>query len=87
MLSTGSEVAITAVVCSLVFFILGSLFGALCQYWITLIRVRRSKTSSSRGPTPPAGSTPVVYEEVSPDPHAGRKGGIELTENVAYGPI
>ena len=87
MLSTESQVAITAVVCCLLFFIIGSIFGALCHYWTTLPHVHRSKTSSSSGPTPPAGSTPVVYEEVSLDPLAGRKGDTELTENVAYGPI
>ena len=87
MLSTESQVAITAVACSLVFFMLGSIFGVLCHYWTTLSHACRSKSSSNSKPTPPAGSTPVVYEEVSLDPLAGRKGDTELTKNVAYGPI
>ena len=82
-----SQLIITAVVCSLVFFVLGTFLGALtvllaCLKYVQIIR--KSNKSKSSSPTPPA---PVVYEEVSPDSHIQRKNDIELNENVAYGPV
>ena len=73
--------SVTAIICSLVFLILGMFLGCLIHHCF----VRH--TGKSSNPTPPAASAPVVYEEVSPDSHTGRKNDIELNENVAYGPV
>ena len=78
---------ITAIVCSLVFFTLGMLVGALFHYWTTIRCSHKLKRSSSNSSTPPATSVPVVYEEVSPKSHSGRKSDIELKDNLAYGPV
>ena len=88
MLSAATQVLITAIVCSLVFFILGMFVGALFHYWATVRCVcKLFKQSSSNSPTPPAATAPVVYEEVSPDSHSERKCDIELKDNLAYGPV
>ena len=87
MLSAENQVIITAVVCSLVFFTLGMLVGVLCLHCATVLHVHKSKTLSSGRPTPPATSTPVVYEEVSPDISTGNNVDIEFKDNVAYGPV
>ena len=91
MLSTASQVLITAIVCSLVLFVLGMLVGALFHYLATVRCVCKLKQSSSNSPAPPAASTPVVYEEVSqchaPDSNSGMKSDIELKDNLAYGPV
>ena len=78
---------VTAIICSLVFFVLGMLAGALFHYWATVRCVCKVKQSSSNSPTPPAATAPVVYEEVSPDSHSERKCDIELKDNLAYGPV
>ena len=79
-LSTGIQVTITAIVCSLLCFTLGVLVGALFNRCVTVRCLCKSKSV----PTSPA---PVVYEEVSPDSYTRRKNDIELSENVAYGPV
>ena len=73
---------ITATVCSLICFTLGVFVGAVFYRCATVRCLNGSPTS-----TPPAASAPVIYEEVSPDSHTGRKNDIELNENVAYGPV
>ena len=87
MLSAATQVIITAIVCCLVFLILGMLVGALFHYWVPIRCVCKVKQSSSNTSTPPAASAPVIYEEVSPDSHSGRKCDIELKDNLAYGPV
>ena len=87
MLSAAIQVLITAIVCSLVFFILGMLVGALFHYRATVRCVCKFKQSSSNSPTPPAASAPVVYEELSPDSQSGRKCDVELKDNLAYGSV
>ena len=85
ILSTGSAVAITAVVCSLVFLVIGVMVGALCGHWTTIYRLGKQKQSGSINnsePTQPATPVPVYEELASPE---GKH--IELKENVAYGPI
>ena len=84
MLSTRSAVAITAVVCSLVFLVIGVLVGTLCGHWTTIHRLSKQKQADSVNsePLPPAAPVPV-YEELTS--HEGKH--IELKENVAYGPI
>ena len=87
MLSAASQVLITAIICSFAFFILGVLVGVLFHYWTTVRCVHRLKQSPSNSPAPPVASTPVVYEEVSPESLSGRKSDIELKDNLAYGPV
>ena len=85
VLSSGSQVAITAVICSLGFFTLGLILGILWHHRpTTTCTALKSRSSSS---IPPAASAPVVYEELSLEAHSERKSDIELKENVAYGPI
>ena len=84
MLSAATQVLITAIVCSLVFFVLGMLVGAIFHYWATVCKIKQSSSNSS---TLPAASAQVVYEEVSPDSHPERKCDIELKDNLAYGPV
>ena len=87
MLSAVSQVLITAIVCSLVFFILGMLAGALFHYWATVRCVCKFKQSSRNSPTPPAAAGPVIYDEVSPDSRSEGMCDIELKDNLAYGPV
>ena len=87
ILSAATRVLITAIVCSLFFFILGLLVGVLFHYWATVRCECRLKQSSTNRPTPPAAPAPVVYEEVSPDSHSGRKCDIEVKDNLAYGHV
>ena len=86
--SENTLLIVTAIVCSLVSFVLGTFLGALtvllaCLKYVQIIK--KSNKSKSSSPTPPP--VPVVYEEVSPDLHTQRKNDIELNENVAYGPV
>ena len=88
MLSPENQVIITAVVCSLVFFTLGMLVGALSHHCATVPRACKSTKNSRLTPQAPVTtSTPVVYEEVSPDTNTERNVDIEFKDNVAYGPI
>ena len=80
-LSTAAAVAITAVVCSLVMFITGTVCGVL----LTVCISRWNKKGRSSKPAPNTQEqqqTVVVYEEVDT---LSKK--IELKENVAYGPV
>ena len=80
-LSTAATAAITAVVCSLVAFITGTLCGAL----LTVCISRWNKKGRSSKPAPNTQEqqqAAVVYEEVETQ---NKK--IELQENLAYGPV
>ena len=89
-LSTGSAVATTAVVCSMVFFVIGVLVGALCGHLATVYRfskqrnLKQSDSVNNGEPTPPARPAPV-YEELVPPELFTKEKDIELKENVAYG--
>ena len=89
MLSTGSAVATTAVVCSLVFLVIGVLVGVLCGHWTSVYRFSKQRNlkqpdSINGEPTPPAAPAPV-YEELVPPELLTKEKDIELKENVAYG--
>ena len=90
ILSTGIAVATTAVVCSLVFLVIGVLVGVLCGHWATVYRfnkqrnLRQSDSVKNSEPTPPAGPVPV-YEELVPPELLTKEKDIELKENFAYG--
>ena len=72
-----TAVVITAVVCSLMMFIIGTLFGAL----LTVCISRWNKKERSSKPAPSTQEQhPVSTEEV-------RSHKIELEENMAYGPV
>ena len=84
--SSLSAVTLTAVLCSTVFFILGTVFGMLCSYFI--LRCKQShvnKTEQLAETHPPL----PVYEDihVSPPSTTDNKQVIQLKENVAYAPI
>ena len=80
-LSTAATAAITAVVCSLVAFIAGTVCGALLIVCIS--RWNKKGRSSKPAPnTQEQQQAAVVYEEVDTQ---NKK--IELKENVAYGPV
>ena len=75
----------TAVVCSLIFLVIGVMIGALCGHWTTLYRLGKQEQPGSTNnsePTQPAAPVPV-YEELAS--HEGKH--IQLKENVAYGPL
>ena len=85
-LSSSSQVNITAIICSLVFLLLGMFLGGLLIYCFMRLKGKLKVTISS--PAAPTASAPAIYEEVPPDSHTdGRKNVIELSENVAYGPV
>ena len=74
---------LSAVICSTVFFVIGTIFGMLCLYFI--LRYKQShanKYDQSAETQPPL----PVYEDihVSPPSTADDKQVIELNENVAY---
>ena len=96
MLSNTTQVAITAVVCSVAFFLFGILVGVLCHRWAVpaFMKPYNKKHSNetehqhSHSDRPAAVTAPVLYEEVklsSDPPHSEQN--IELQENAAYGPI
>ena len=88
-LSTASQVIITAIICSVVFLLLGMFLGALF-YHCAAVRYKRKVSTHDCSAPPPPTSAPAIYEEVSPDSPTGRKKNdniIELNENVAYGPV
>ena len=90
IISTGNQLLITAIVCSLVCFVFGAFVGSFIASLACLKYVQKVKKTyvlTSSGPAPPTASVPVIYEEVLPDSHTGRKNDIELSENVAYGPV
>ena len=94
VLSNSSQIILTAVICSFVFFVFGILVGALCHRWAKVFtkpcadNIKHSTGTTHEHSTPtntPVDVAPVVYEEVKTDSSFGQK--IELEENVAYGPI
>ena len=84
-LSTRSQTIISTIISSLVFVLLGMFLGALLLYCFMRHKGKFKLTRNNL--SPPAASAPAIYEEVSPDSHTGRKNDIELSENVAYGPV
>ena len=82
-LSTGSAVAITAVLCSVVFLIIGIALGILIHYCLSSTAKRRAQYSVSSSSTEPQTPAPV-YEEISATDSKPKA--IELSENIAYGP-
>ena len=85
-LSCGGAITLTAVICSTVFFVLGTVFGMLCLYFI--FKFKQSHANKTDQPAETQPPLPV-YEDihVSPPSTADNKQVIELTENVAYRPI
>ena len=84
VLSTGVSVAITAVLCSVVFFALGVLSTLLVVYCLSSTAKRRAQYSVSSSSTEPQTPAPV-YEEVTKPEILPRV--IDLNENIAYGPV
>ena len=82
-LSTGSAVAITAVLCSVVFLLIGFVLGLLTHYCLSSTAKRRAQYSVSSSSTEPQTPAPV-YEEISATDTKPKA--IELSENIAYGP-
>ena len=80
---------ISAVVCSVVFYIGGVVSTILVYLAITRCKETRKQvaiTSSGRSEAP--NTAAPVYEDIVPTPGLDReKAGIELQENVAYGPV
>ena len=83
-LSYGGALTLTGVICSTVFFVLGTVFGTLC-----LSVILRYKQSHANKNDQPAETPLPVYEDIhaSPLTTGNNKQSIELKENVAYGPI
>ena len=87
-LSHGGAVTLTAVICSTVFFVLGSVFGMMCLHFI--YRYNQSHAIKTDQPAAAETQPPLpVYEDihVSPPSTTDNKQVIQLKENVAYGPI
>ena len=76
---------ISTIICSLVFLLLGIFLGVLLHYCFMRYKSKFKLTRNNL--TPPVASVPAIYEEVLPDSHTGRKNVIDLSENVAYGPV
>lgn len=93
MLSQSSQTIIVAVVCSStpIFF----LVGFLCRHWARVPgkACRTLKHSNGTLHPPPTNNpaesddSPIEYEEVVLQEHSASRQTIEVTENVAYGPI
>ena len=88
-LSAGAAVSIAAVICSLVFFIGGTLFGGLVVYIYLKRHIRTTEVSHSTSNSNPVNA---LYEDVGPLelgppslPQASKD--IELNENAAYGKV
>ena len=86
-LSNGATLALVAVICSTVFFILGTVFGSLCVYCVPKCKqLYNSKyghqLSVSQQPVPDYEDVHHTTNSLEHDKHT-----IELKENVAYGPI
>ena len=87
-LSCGATLALVVVVCSIVFFTLGTVFGSVCVYCVPKCKLLYNgkygrQPSVSHQPAP-------VYEDVlTTTTHSLEhdKHTIALKENVAYGPI
>ena len=83
--SNGSQVIIAVIICSVVFLLLGIFLGVLLLYCFMRLKGKFKLTRNNL--IPPVASAPAIYEEVSPDSHSIRKNDIELSENLAYGPV
>ena len=85
-LSYGGALTLTGVICSTVFFVVGTVFGMLCSFLI--LRYKQSHANKNDQPAETQPPLPV-YEDihVSPPSTGNNKHSIELKENVAYGPI
>lgn len=71
--------AIAAVVCSLVFFLVGAIVGGLSGHWTTIYRQR--KGDSQLPPEIP------LYEDLPENPMSTENSHIETMKNEAYGQI
>ena len=90
VLTNSSQVIITAIICSFVFFLIGILVGALCHRWATIFTkpcLNLKHPNGAHTPTDKPGPVAPVYEEVASDSLSGQNKIIELKENVAYGPV
>ena len=76
---------IAAIICSVVFLLLGIFLGVLLHYCFMRNKGKFKLTRSNLSPH--VASAPAIYEEVSPDSHTERKNVIKLSENLAYGPV
>ena len=85
-LSYGGALSLTGVICSTVFFVVGTVFGMLCLS--VILRYKQSHANKNDQPVETLPPLPV-YEDihVSPPSTENNKQSIELKENVAYGPI
>ena len=85
-LSYGGAVALTAVICSVVFLVVGFVLGMLCCFF-TLRHNKQSRAIHRDVPPLP------VYEDIQCTCHVlptsveDNKQAIDLKENTAYGPI
>ena len=81
--SHGGAITLTAVICSTVFFVLGTILGMLSLYFI--LRYKQSHANKNDQPAETQPPLPV-YEDIhiSPPSTADNKQVIELNENVAY---
>ena len=88
-LSAGGALILTAVICSIIFFIFGTLFGMLCSYFVG-VRNRKVNSVNDQQTVSQLQPLPVpLYEDVHTLPRSFRddKEAIKIDENVAYGPI
>ena len=85
-LSYGGALTLTGVICSTVFFVVGTVFGMLCLS--VILRCKQSHANKNNQPAETQPPLPV-YEDihVSPPSTGNNKRSIELKHNVAYGPI
>ena len=85
-LSYGGALTLTGVICSTVFFVVGTVFGMLCSFLI--LRYKQSHANKNDQPAETQPPLPV-YEDIHVSPLSTRnnKQSIELQGNVAYGPI
>ena len=82
-LSTGSAVAITAVLCSVLFLLIGAVCGGVVVYCLSSTAKRRAQYSVSSSSTEPQTPVPVYEDIITVDT---KPKAIELSENIAYGP-
>ena len=81
-LSTAATAAITTIVCSMVTFVAGALFGALTTVCISRWNKKRRSSKPASNTQELQQQAVAVYEEVDTQSQK-----IELKENVAYGPV
>ena len=77
-LSYGGAVALTAVICSVVFLVIGVVLGMLCCFFT----LRHKQSHATHRDVPPL----PVYEDIHVSP-TSIKEDIDLKECVAYGQI